>query len=171
MYPMEVGKKTGKHITPTGTELQITLKIDAAKLYSIEQPTREEINAYCSLSDTNPPESHKEDQIEHFESRVLPGQQVRWEAKRKDSEGDFEVAIESIVYAHYKKNELDKAREENFFNAIAICSTDGQMVRAKIKEDFEPGELVNIYNLNFNIRREGKGAKCYSIDPRLKMDQ
>lgn len=171
MYPIEIGKKTDEHTTTTGTELLITLKVDAAKLYEVEHPSREDINAYCHLSDTNPPEIHKEEHIEYFESIVEPGQQVRWIAKPIDPDSEFTVAVESIVHAHYKKNEIDEAREENFFNAIAICSSDGHMVRAKVREDIESGDLVYIYNLNFNIRRAGKEARCYSIDPRLKMDQ
>lgn len=171
MYPMEVRKKTDEQTTPAGTELQITLKVDAAKLYPIDQPTREQINTYCYLSDTNPPGSHMEEGIEHFESMVKPGQQIKWIGKTTDPESDFSVAIESIVYAYFKKNELDQASKENFFNAIAICSSDGHMVRAKVREDIESGDLVYIYNLNFNIRRAGKEARCYSIDPRLKIDQ
>ncbi|MBT8321243.1 MAG: hypothetical protein KJO90_06190, partial [Eudoraea sp.] len=103
---MEVGKKKDEKTTPTGTELLITLKVDAAKLYSIEQPTREEINAYCRLSDSNPPESHKEDRIEYFESMVKPGQQIKWIGKTTDPESRFSVAIESVVYAYFKNNEL-----------------------------------------------------------------
>ena len=171
MLPIEVGKKIEGQPHPRGTELVITLKVDAEKLYSMKHPTSQDFNAYCQLFDTNSAETHDHNRIEDFESLVEPGQQVRWEAERKDSEGDFEVTIESIVYAHYKKNELDDALEENFFNAIAICSSDEHIVRAKVKNIKEPGKFVNIYNLNFNIRREGIEEKCFSIDPRLKMEQ
>lgn len=170
MYPIEVGKNPDEQMLHKGTELLITLKVEAAKLYAIEHPSREEINAFCQISDTNPPESHAEDCIEHFESKVEPGQQVRWIAKPSDPISDFTVSIESVVHAHYKKNELDKARVANFFNAIAICSSDGEIVRAKIKEGFESGYWVHIYNLNFNIRKEGKKLRSYSIDPRLKIE-
>ncbi|MCX2719719.1 hypothetical protein [Lentiprolixibacter aurantiacus] len=170
MYPIEVGKKKDEQTQHKGTELLITLRVDAAKLYKIEHTSREDINAYCHLSDTNPPESHKEEHIEHFESLVEPGQQVRWIAKPGDPKSEFTVSVESVVHAHYKKNKLDKAREENFFNAIAICSSDGEIVRAKVNEGFESGTWVYIYDLNFNIRKEGKKLRSYSIDPRLKIE-
>lgn len=171
MYPMEVEKKTEEQSLPTGKELPITLKVDAAKLYSIEHPTREDLNAYCELFDSDPPETHKHEHIEHFESLVVPGQQVKWIAVPKDKDGEFNVAIESVVFAPYKKNELDEAREMNFFNAIAICSSKEEIVQAKIKDDFEKGSYVHIYSLNFKIRRGGIEEKCYSIDPRLKIEQ
>jgi hypothetical protein len=170
MYPIEVGKKQNEQMLHKGTELLITLKVASAKLYAIEDPSREDINSCCRLSDSNPTERHKEGSIEHFESLVEPGQQVRWIAKSGDPKSEFTVSVESVVHAHYKKNELDKAREANFFNAIAICSSDGEIVRAKIEEGFETGTWVYIYDLNFNIRKEGKKLRSYSIDPRLKIE-
>ncbi|MDX1315587.1 MAG: hypothetical protein R3356_08800 [Eudoraea sp.] len=171
MYPIEVKKKPEGQNIPTKKELPITLIVDTEKLYHIEQPAREDINAYCELYDSNPPETHKHDRIEHFESIVVPGQQVKWIALPKDKNSEYTVAIESVVYAAYKKNELDDFREANFFNAIAICSSDGEKVHAKIKDDFEKGSYVYIYNLNFKISLGGLNEKCYSIDPRLKIDQ
>ena len=170
MLTFEAGKKTEGKALPQGTELVITLKINAAGLYIEREPSSEVLNTFCELADSNP-KTPKADRLEDFESWVVPGQQVRWEANRSDSEGDFDVAIESIAYAGYKKYESDKVKKENFFNAIAICSTKDGMVRAKVKDIEEPGEFVHIYNLNFIIHRDGKDAKCFSIDPRLKIEQ
>lgn len=171
MYPIEVGKKTEEQRIHSGTELLITLKVNASKLYQISHPTERDLNSYCHLSDNNPLETHEEDRIEDFESLVLPGQQIKWVGKTLDPESKYTIDIESIVYAYYKENTLDEYKKENFFNAIAICSSDGKTVRTKIKENYERGIFVSIYNINFTIREEGKNPKFYSIDPRLKIDQ
>ena len=171
MYPIEVGKKTEEQNIHSGTELLITLKVNASKLYQISHPSEKELNTYCHLFDNNPKETHEEDRIEDFESHVFPGQQIKWAGKTLDPESKYTVDIESIVYAYYKENTLDEAKKENFFNAIAICSSDGKTVRTKIKDKFNPGSFVSIYNINFTIREDGKNPMFYSIDPRLKIDQ
>lgn len=170
MYPMEIEKKKKRRVNRSKTELVITLNVKAAELYGLPYPPlRNELNKYCRLIDTNPIAEHTEGPIEYFESIVERGQQIKWKGRPEKSKGEFTVAIESIVYAYYKPNELDGARKENFFDAIAICSTKGKTVRAKIKEDIPPGKSVNIYNINFSIKKEKGETKRYTIDPRLKI--
>ena len=169
MLPTEVGKKPEGQILPKETELVITLKINAAGLYIERDPSSEVLNTFCELADSNPM-TPKKTLVEHFVSWVSPGQQVRWEAKRSDSGGDFDVAIESIIYADDKENVHDEAMKEDFFNAKAVDSSDGKIVRAKVKDIEKPGEFVHFYDLKF-IVRNGKDARSYIIDPRLKIEQ
>ena len=81
------------------------------------------------------------------------------------------MAIESIVYAFYKENELDSTWKENFFDAIAICGKKNQRtVSEEVKEDFQRLPAVHIYNINFSITW-GDIVKRFSIDPRLKIER
>ncbi len=171
MLPSEVGERTEGKTLPPGTELFITLKINASKLYLINNPESSDLNTYCELIDTNPENPENElKSIEQFDSWVLPGQQVRWEARRSDTGDEFQVAIKSIDYAFDKNYEDDEFRKVDFFNAKSIPSTDGEIVRAKVNEIKEPGKFVHIYNLNFTISVEGEEPRSFSIDPRLKME-
>lgn len=170
---MEVEKMPEDRTNPKATELLITLKIEAAKIYNLKSPTREDLNKYCYLSDSVSPEDPHLDELKYFTSDVVRGQQVKWEARnlKKEERAEYPVAIESIVYAYHKENELTRYRKENFFNAIAICSTKGDTVRAKVLEEIEAGRVIYLYNINFCISKSGEVTKRFSIDPRLKIDK
>ncbi len=157
----------------TSTKFLITLKVEAEELYDLPYPpTKADIYKHCYITDNGHGEDWNGKEIEHFESIVLRGELIEWEGKTTKvfPKNEYKVAIESVVYAYFKKNELDDAERENFFNSMAICRTNGKGVMSHIRNDIRSGKLVHIYNINFNISKHNDVVRRYSIDPRLKIE-
>ena len=155
-------------------KLVITLKVAAAELYELTYPpSRTDIYKHCYISDSKSTKIFSGDAIEQFESEVERGQPVSWEGSTTESpaKSEYTVAIESVVYAFYKENPVAEAKKVNFFNSMAICRANGKDLLTHVRRDLEPGTLVHIYNINFNIDKKGGVVRRYSIDPRLKIER
>lgn len=156
------------------TKFVITLEVEAEELYELpNHPTKADIYKHCFITDTDHGKPWTGKEIERFESYVDRGQLIEWEGKTTKifPKNEYTVAIESVVYAFFKENELDKAERENFFNTMAICRTNGKGVMSQVRNDLRSGHLVHIYNINFNVSRKGDITRRYSIDPRLKIER
>ncbi len=160
-------------LLPKDVKFVITLEVKAEELLNLDYPpTRYEIYDHCFLSDSKSDEPYNGVDIEKFESKVHRGQPIEWVARLvKGSKEEFPVAIESVVYGFYKKDELEGFKNVNFFDTIAICGTKDKVI-ADIRDSEElEGEVVYIYNINFTITDRNGLVWNYSIDPRLKIER
>ena len=76
-------------------KVTITLTVNASALYALVNPTQDQIDINCSLSDDNGGSS-PDGKIEDFQSNVYINQDVRWQGATNDP--GYSVAITSIVY-------------------------------------------------------------------------
>lgn len=151
--------------------ITISLWVNAPELYELHYPpTLEEINRLCSLSDVKENESLTGTRkLEHFETEVNRDQWIEWVGKNKSSDENYTIEIESIVYDHNKKSDIEASGRLNFFDQIAHCSENGKTVKRKVESDIQKGPIWHHYWINFRIIKSDEGYKNYSIDPRLKI--
>lgn len=154
------------------TKFVITLEVEAEALFNLEYPpSRKAIYNHCYLSDSSTEKYFTGADIERFESWVKKDQLIEWVGvNREEPKDTYKVTIESIVYGYYKENRLDVTWKENFFDKMVLCSKGKEIVSRKVKKVFKTLPAVHIYNINFNITKEGE-TKMYSLDPRLKIDK
>ena len=146
-------------------KLTIKLAVQARELFQITDPTEEDINKYCTLSEEGKtPEPGIK--LAHFESEVGPNQKVAWVGSSNNL--DYKIIVESIVHERHKKDTLSDSEKtnKNFFNRVAICRRN-QKLETQIKSDLQENDL-SIYSIHFKIEKDDE-SKLYSIDPRLKM--
>ena len=152
--------------------ITISLGVQARELYELPYPpTLEEMNRLCILSDEMEHETPESKiPIEYFETIVERNQEVKWVGNNLLKDEKYTVQIESIVYDHTKKADIEIFDKANFFDRIAICTEDGTTVKSKVKSDIQKGEVWHLYWINFRITKLGEGYKNYTIDPRLKIN-
>ena len=144
-----------------GKKVTITLTVNASALWALTNPNQTQIDAECSLSDDNSGSSSSN--IENFESEVYINNDVKWQGETNDS--GYSVAITSIVYEAGVNNDV------NFFDNTTINGTGGRTgnVTAKVKNDSNLLNKLDVYTINFSIYNSGNSSKPFSIDPKLKI--
>ena len=142
-----------------GQKVEIELTVDASSLYALTNPSQQQVDSNCSLSDDNNGSSNGT--IEDFTSNVYLDKDVKW--KGKTSDDDYSVSIDSIVY---ESNDDDV----NFFNDTTINGTGGHdgTVTSKVKNDNSLTGKEDDYTINFSVYYKKANAKSFSIDPKLK---
>lgn len=145
-----------------GKKVTITLNVNASALYALVNPTQSQIDNCCSLSDDNAGSSPNQ-KIEDFESTVYINNDVKWQGETVDS--GYSVAITSIVYEPNVNNDVD------FFDSPTINGTGGRTgnVTAKVKNDPNLLNKLDVYTINFSVYASGNNSKPFHIDPKLSV--
>ncbi len=153
-------------------DVAITIAVNA-KLFEIPNPTLAQIEKYTTLFDDVDNSDPVKSDFKNFETRVKPGDKIRWKAEINDE--NFTPVVENIVYERTKqydsvRTNLDESKRTNFFNRMVISSRKEGFVQEKVsKELLEGEELWYSYWINFSITDNEGNSKHFSIDPRLKV--
>ena len=142
-----------------GKKVVIALTVQASSLYAMSNPSQEDIDNACSLSDDNAGRSQN-GTLKDFLSNVYLNQDVRWVGLTNDN--GYSVAIDSIF------NEPE-SRDLNFFDATTIYGTGGRSgnATAKVKNDSNLVHKLDKYTINFSVYADGNSSKSFHIDPKL----
>ncbi|MGZ9733772.1 hypothetical protein [Flavobacterium sp. GNP002] len=140
----------------------ITLTVQAATLYGMNDPSQPQIDSCCRLSDDNSGRSQN-GTLEDFKSYVFINNNVKWVGVSRDS--GYSVAIDSIDYE-------SKSNDVNFFDNATIYGSGGRSgnASAKVKNDPNLINQLDIYNINFSVYDSGNLFKTFSIDPKLAIN-
>ncbi|MFV8367164.1 hypothetical protein [Flavobacterium sp. XS1P27] len=140
----------------------ITLTVQAATLYGMNDPSQPQIDSCCRLSDDNSGRSQN-GTLEDFKSYVFINNNVKWVGVSRDS--GYSVAIDSIDYE-------SKSNDVNFFDNTTIYGSGGRSgnASANVKNDPNLINQLDIYNINFSVYDSGNLFKTFSIDPKLAIN-
>ncbi|MFV8323497.1 hypothetical protein [Flavobacterium sp. LS2R12] len=140
----------------------ITLTVQAATLYGMNDPSQPQIDSCCRLSDDNSGRSQN-GTLEDFKSYVFINNNVKWVGVSRDS--GYSVAIDSIDYE-------SKSNDVNFFDNATIYGSGGRSgnASANVKNDPNLINQLDIYNINFSVYDSGNLFKTFSIDPKLAIN-
>jgi hypothetical protein len=140
----------------------ITLTVQAATLYGMNDPSQPQIDSCCRLSDDNSGRSQN-GTLEDFKSYVFINNNVKWVGVSRDS--GYSVAIDSIDYE-------SKSNDVNFFDNATIYGSGGRSgnASANVKNDPNLVNQLDIYNINFSVYDSGNLFKTFSIDPKLAIN-
>ncbi|MFV8337665.1 hypothetical protein ACNQGL_00180 [Flavobacterium sp. LB3P21] len=140
----------------------ITLTVQAATLYGMNDPSQPQIDSCCRLSDDNSGRSQN-GTLEDFKSYVFINNNVKWVGVSRDS--GYSVAIDSIDYE-------SKSNDVNFFDNATIYGSGGRSGNASANVKNDPSLLgtLDIYNINFSVYDSGNSSKTFSIDPKLAIN-
>ena len=140
----------------------ITLTVQAATLYGMNDPSQPQIDSCCTLSDDNSGRSQN-GTLEDFKSYVFINNNVKWVGLSRDS--GYSVAIDSIDYE-------SKSNDVNFFDSPTIYGSGGRSgnASANVKNDPNLVNQLDIYNINFSVYDSGNLFKTFSIDPKLAIN-
>ena len=140
----------------------ITLTVQAATLYGMNDPSQPQIDSCCRLSDDNSRRSQN-GTLEDFKSYVFINNNVKWVGVSRDS--GYSVAIDSIDYE-------SKSNDVNFFDNATIYGSGGRSgnASANVKNDPNLINQLDIYNINFSVYDSGNLFKTFSIDPKLAIN-
>ena len=142
-----------------GKKVVIALTVDASSLYAMNNPSQEDIDNACSLSDDNSGKSSN-GTLKDFLSNVYLNQDVRWIGVTNDK--DYSIAVDSIF------NEPESPNMD-FFDTTTIYGTGGRSgnVTAKVKNDSNLVHKLDKYTINFSVYANGDSSKSFHIDPKL----
>ena len=140
----------------------ITLTVQAATLYGMNDPSQPQIDSCCRLSDDNSGRSQN-GTLEDFKSYVFINNNVKWVGVSRDS--GYSVAIDSIDYE-------SKSNDVNFFHNATIYGSGGRSgnASANVKNDPNLINQLDIYNINFSVYDSGNLFKTFSIDHKLAIN-
>ena len=140
----------------------ITLTVQAATLYGMNDPSQPQIDSCCRLSDDYSGRSQN-GTLEDFKSYVFINNNVKWVGVSRDS--GYSVAIDSIDYE-------SKSNDVNFFDNATIYGSGGRSgnASANVKNDPNLINQLDIYNINFSVYDSGNLFKTFSIDPKLAIN-
>lgn len=138
-------------------KVNITLTVQAKKLFKIKHPLVSKVEMFSKLSDDNGGDSGSD--VKLFKSQVYLNENVRWRAVCDD---DHEVAIDSII-------QNGQGSDKIFFPTIAVPGKRG-IVLARVKNRKDLEKLIQPYSINFFVWPKGKEdlKKAYTIDPKLQ---
>jgi hypothetical protein len=139
-----------------GKPVNISLTVQAATLYAIEDPTQQDVDDNCQLCDDNNGQSPNNGPIEDFVSTVYTNNFVKWTGDTADQ--GYSIAIDKI------------ANDSNFFATNPVLGNGGPSgnVRAEVSSTVSSGS-IDVYTIGFYIYPPRNGtAKYYSIDPKLQ---
>ena len=147
-----------KNIVIERKQVNIALSVKAKTLFNIANPTIDEVEALCTLSDNN--NGFTNAGVNCFTSQVYIGKNVRWKADSED-EG-YEVLIDSIM-------QKGQGRSNYFFHAIALGRSLGRVI-SRVRDVRSLKKEVESYSINFFVWPKGKEdlKKAYTIDPKLQ---
>ncbi|TDE07197.1 hypothetical protein [Flavobacterium sandaracinum] len=142
-----------------GKKVEIALTVQASSLYAMSNPSQQDIDTACSLSDDNSGRSSN-GTLKDFLSNVYLNQDVKWIGISTDR--GFSVAIDSIF------NEPE-TRDVNFFDVETIYGTGGRSgnATAKVKNDSNLVHKHDKYTITFSVYADGNSSKSFHIDPKL----
>lgn len=142
-----------------GKKVVIALTVDASSLYAMNNPSQEDIDNACSLSDDNSGRSTN-GTLKDFLSNVYLNQDVRWIGVTNDN--GYSIAIDNIF------NEPE-SRDMNFFDATTIYGTGGRSgnATAKVKNDSNLVHKLDKYTIHFSVYANEDSYKSFHIDPKL----
>jgi len=145
----------------------ITLNVtNAETLFNLVDPTQEQIDALCTISDNNSGSS-SDNKIEDFTSTVYINNNVRWQGTTDTPPRDgYTVAINSIVY----ETDPNDPTDVNFFDTLTSSGGRSANVNGNVRNDNALSGKHDVYKIVFSVYNSGTNFKLFSIDPKLKVN-
>ncbi len=146
-----------KSIDKERKQVNITLMVQAKRLFKIRHPLMDNVEFLCKLSDDNG--GNPGSDVSLFTSQVYINTNVRWRAVCDD---DYEVAIDSII-------QKGQGNDKIFFPTIAVPGKRGSVL-AKVRNKKDLEKLIQTYSINLFVwpKDHDDLKKAYTIDPKLQ---
>jgi hypothetical protein len=142
-----------------GKPVTITLTVSASQLFAIANPTSQQVDNCCGLSDDNNGSIPSGGTIDDFTSNVYAGHSVTWigNPSTNPSDNGYNVAIDSI------------SNNASFFPTNPVNGNGGRSGRVSGTLNSGVNGATDTYTINFTIYAPGNGGQqSYSIDPKLQ---